>query len=305
VVGRMPCLIILPVVICLACGDRGIEEEEAMEDRNSALGAVAEMLPPLQSVPKAAWQKLAGKTIFFGHHSVGYNILDGVRDISAEDSGVQLEIVETSDPEQLQGGVFAHARVGKNQDPIGKIREFERVMDSGLAAKSDIAFFKFCYVDFYQWTDIEPIFDLYQETMRSLATKYPDTDFVYVTVPLKSKPRGFAASLKEIVKSVLGKPTTWQHNRRRNQFNDRIRSSFGASGHVYDLALVESTLPDGSRRVGRRGDDRVPELALEYTTDGGHLNEKGRRHAAEQLLILLASVADELGGDESPAGSRR
>jgi hypothetical protein len=267
-----------------------------MEDRTAA-----EVLPALESVPNEAWAKLADKTIFFGHHSVGYNILEGVQDILAERPAIRLEIVETSDPQQLRAGVFAHARVGKNQDPLGKIREFERVMDSGLAAKSDIAFVKFCYVDFYDWTDIEPIFELYRETMRSLAAKYPDVAFVYVTVPLKSKPMGLEASLKEIAKSVLGKPTTWQHNRRRHEFNERIRESFGASGRVYDLALVESTLPDGSRHFHQRGEERIPELVSAYTMDGGHLNEQGRRHAAEQLLILLASIA----ADAGPTGSGR
>ena len=31
-------------------------------------------------------------------------------------------------------------------------------------------------------------------------------------------------------------------------------------------------------------------MAPEYTTDGGHLNETGRKRVAEQLLIFLANL---------------
>jgi len=34
-------------------------------------------------------------------------------------------------------------------------------------------------------------------------------------------------------------------------------------------------------------------MLAEYTTDGGHLNEKGRKVVAEQILIKLAKMADE------------
>jgi hypothetical protein len=301
----MLCLIPLVLAFCLACDDRDIDEEHSMGDRESALEAGGGGLPSLESVPKAAWGKLANKTIFFGHHSVGYNILDGVRDVATEKRDIQLEIVETSDPAQLEGSVFAHARVGKNQDPLGKVREFERVMDSGLAEKTDIAFFKFCYVDFYDHTEIDPIFDAYRQTMQSLVAKYPGTDFVHVTVPLKAKPTGLVPRLKEIAKMLLGRPASWEHNRRRNQFNERIRSTFGDSSHVYDLARVESARPDGSTQFRQRGDDRVSEMVPTYTTDGGHLNQEGRRRAAEQLLILLASIAGEPASDQGSEASGR
>ena len=33
-------------------------------------------------------------------------------------------------------------------------------------------------------------------------------------------------------------------------------------------------------------------LVPDYTDDGGHLNEKGRKIVAEQLLILLANLSE-------------
>jgi lysophospholipase L1-like esterase len=34
-------------------------------------------------------------------------------------------------------------------------------------------------------------------------------------------------------------------------------------------------------------------MVPEYTDDGGHLNEKGRKRVAEQMLIILAEVANK------------
>jgi lysophospholipase L1-like esterase len=56
------------------------------------------------------------------------------------------------------------------------------------------------------------------------------------------------------------------------------------------MAAVESTYPDGRpctfRVAGRTYESLVPE----YTTDGGHLNERGRRAVAAQLLVFLAGL---------------
>jgi len=49
--------------------------------------------------------------------------------------------------------------------------------------------------------------------------------------------------------------------------------------------------PDGFQRFSVKGDETIPAMLRRYTTDGGHLNEEGRRRAAEQLLVLLARIA--------------
>jgi len=41
-------------------------------------------LPSIDDVPKEYWAKLAEKKIFFGHKSVGYNIIDGIADVMSE-----------------------------------------------------------------------------------------------------------------------------------------------------------------------------------------------------------------------------
>ena len=53
---------------------------------------------------------------------------------------------------------------------------------------------------------------------------------------------------------------------------------------------LESTFSDGTRATFTKDGKTHYSLVPEYTYDSGHLNETGRKKAAEQLLILLASL---------------
>jgi hypothetical protein len=59
---------------------------------------------------------------------------------------------------------------------------------------------------------------------------------------------------------------------------------------LFDLALIESTYPDGSRALYSRFSLQFYGLVPEYTDDGGHLNNLGRFTVAEQLIHLLSRV---------------
>ena len=69
-----------------------------------------------------------------------------------------------------------------------------------------------------------------------------------------------------------------------------MRKEYEGKAAFFDLARIESTFRDGRRasysRDGRTYDCLVPE----YTYDGGHLNDLGRKILAEQLLIFLANL---------------
>ncbi len=81
-------------------------------------------LPSIDDVPREYWAKLAEKKIFFGHQSVGYNIIEGVKDIMRERNYIKLNIVETREPVQFDQPIFAHAEVGRNTNPATKIVAF-------------------------------------------------------------------------------------------------------------------------------------------------------------------------------------
>ncbi len=242
----------------------------------------------LSDVSKERWEALATKRIFFGHRSVGNNILEGVREVLADTPEIGLQIVEAQRGDtRLEQPGLGHMLIGKNGHPDSKIRDFEALMAEGVGSRADLAFFKFCYVDFNHESDVNEVFTSYRETMDRLASTYPETKFVHASVPLRSRPIEPLKQLKDWVKVVLGKGGSAQDNRRRNEFNARLRTAYPAA-EVFDIALIQSTLPDGSRSAVGRSDDPVYTMVPDYSSDGGHLSPVGRRKVAERLLVFLA-----------------
>jgi hypothetical protein len=252
-------------------------------------------LPSMKDVPDSAWKKLAQKKIFFGHQSVGYNIIDGMQDLKRENDQSKLSIVKTTDPKSVKPGTFAHAEIGMNGDPESKIRAFAELMDTGLGNSVDIAFFKFCYVDFSDKSNVHKIFGDYKVTMEKLKKTFPGTTFVHVTTPLTCMPsgmEGLSRRAKNLIKKAIGRPTSdLSDNGKREEFNELMRAEYSSKEPIFDLAMVESTLPDGHRAVMTKDGKAYQCLVQEYTNDGGHLNEKGRKIVAEQLLIFLATLS--------------
>ena len=241
----------------------------------------------IKDIPNSIWEKLSQKKIFFGHQSVGFNIIDGLKDLMKENPQIKLNIVETSNPADFDAPLFAHARVGKNTDPKSKIDAFAHVMEKGIGNKADIAFFKFCYVDVRSETDSQKVFDDYKKSMSNLTKKYPNTIFVHVTVPLRTVQTG----LKARIKKVIGRPLSGvDDNIQRKQFNEMLRKEYSGKEPVFDLAKIESTRPDGTKATFTKDGKTYYSLAPEYTYDSGHLNELGRKKVAEQLLFFLASL---------------
>ncbi|MBN2592438.1 MAG: hypothetical protein JXA81_02940 [Sedimentisphaerales bacterium] len=248
-------------------------------------------LPLIDDVQAEHWAKLAQKKIFFGHQSVGYNIIDGITDIVNERDYIKLNIVEAREPAAFDRPVFAHSQVGMNTEPFSKIERFVEIMDAGVGGKVDIAFFKFCYVDIMRDSDPREIFDGYSAAMEELTKRYPNTKFLHVTVPIRSVPKGAKRRLKQTVKLLIGRPGFVEDNMMRLNYNDLLNNANSKTGLFFDLAHVETVNSSGFRCYARKGAEKVSALAPEYTEDGGHLNNLGRKKVAEQLLIILAEIA--------------
>jgi len=248
-------------------------------------------LSSIDDVPAESWAKLAARKIFFGHKSVGYNIIDGIADVMNERDYIKLNIVEGCEPTIFDLPVFAHSQVGKNTDPVSKIRSFVDIMDSGAGAKIDMAFFKFCYVDIMRDSDPKEIFDGYSAALKDLKNRYPETKFLHITAPVRSVPTGAGKSLKQSVKLLIGMPNVLDDNMMRERYNKLLRDGCSKTEPLLDLALIESVNPDGFRCYAARGMEKVNVMAPEYTDDGGHLNSRGGKKVAEQLLIILAEMA--------------
>ncbi|MBK9307220.1 MAG: hypothetical protein IPM58_09070 [Nitrospira sp.] len=235
------------------------------------------------TVTVSVLQKVAEKRIYFGHQSVGLNIIDGIHDIEKDHQGVALKIVKTTDPLALNSPVFAHSMVGENEDPISKINEFVRSMDSGLGEKAEIAFLKFCYVDITRNTDVEKVFAAYKSAMQRLKETYPHTQFVHLTAPLSLS----LPSLKGWIKGMLGRE---DNNVKKSAFNAMLRREYGGSNLLFDVAAIESTYPDGRKATFTSNGTTYDSLVPEYTNDDGHLNETGRRIMAGHLLKFLSKL---------------
>jgi hypothetical protein len=234
---------------------------------------------------RADLQAISQRTVFFGHQSVGGNVLDGLRDLSAE-SGVPLRIAEVSAGARLAAGTFGHGLIPQNGDPLQKLQSFERAFSSGAAAGAQIALMKFCYVDFSPGTDVPALFARYRSTLEDLRKRHPRTAFVHVTVPLVAEQVG----LKAFAKRLLGRESAEALNARREEFNALLRQAYQGKEPVFDLARVESTDPAGRTVTATSNGRPVPVLVGAYTDDGGHLNAEGRRRAARALVEVLAAL---------------
>ena len=96
----------------------------------------------LEDIPASAWKKLGEKKIFFGHQSVGNNIIKGIKDILKDNPNIDFNIMEISEPVELKEGVFAHTNnLGKNEDPQSKITAFANYLENGMGNNTDLAFF--------------------------------------------------------------------------------------------------------------------------------------------------------------------
>lgn len=276
---KKTCAWIIPLLFLIAaCGDKTMD---TMEQRLQS-----------RAVPGTEWKKLAAKKIYFGHQSVGYNIIDGIRNIMKSNPAIGLNIRETADVSAFNNGVLAHSPNGENVKPKSKVDAFVKTMDSGLAKQVDIAFFKFCYVDFNKDTDITDLFRYYALAMDALKKKHPKVIFLHMTVPLTTEGEllGIRTRVKEQVKMIMGRETELQQsidaNIKRNEFNNLLRKKYGSSD-IIDLEQFESTNTDGTLYTSVKGGVKHNLMVPAYTYDGGHLNDLGKIVIADRFLTRL------------------
>jgi hypothetical protein len=229
--------------------------------------------------------QLARARVFFAHRSVGAGLVDGIARLSRD----ALRVAEVTG--ELPEGVFGHATLGPNGDPVAKLRDLERMLAGGIGRAARVVLFKFCYADFDARTDATGVFQAYERAIGSLRAAYPRAAFVHVTVPLVSIERG--GSAKAALRSLLGRtPTALADNGRREEFNDLLRRAYGRGQPMFDLALAESTTPSGRRELHELHGRTIAALAPQYTDDGGHLNAVANLAIARQLIAAIAPLAE-------------
>jgi hypothetical protein len=248
---------------------------------------VQESAPPALDIDqvRADLEVVAGARVFFGHQSVGRDLLAGIGALSTE-AGVPLPIFDAAaGGTQGATGLF-HANVGRNGAPDSKLIDFVAAA-SDAAQRFDLALLKFCYVDLGDESKEKSpssLFERYETTMTSLQAQNPDLRLLHATMPLMSDPPGW----KTTVKRWLGRPV-WRDaaHARRGEYNERLRAKYG-DAQTFDIARLESTDWDGSGSAFSIGGRVVETMVPEHTTDGGHLNEASNRLIAAAFLRSLA-----------------
>ena len=228
--------------------------------------------------------KLASMRIYFGHQSVGDNLLAGVR-LLAQDANVKLNIAQIDAARDVGPSTFAHTYVAENTQPLQKLKSFEAAMGT-IGQPVDLAALKFCYVDFNAQTDAQAIFAQYQASIARIRAKNPGLTVVHITSPLTSVQQGIKAQIKR----MLGKaPQGILENIRREQYNALMRAHYAGKEPLFDIARAESTRADGSLLEVEWNGAKVPALVPAYSDDGQHLNPVGQRLVARHFLRALAS----------------
>ncbi len=232
----------------------------------------------------ALLRELSGHKIYFGHQSVGYNIMSGIERWEQE-TGVRIDKVETRDFTDSTNAPFVHFRVGENGDPNSKIDDFVSQVESIPGDSTSAAFFKLCYVDITGSSDVDALFEYYKEKMLYLKDNFTYCNIILVTVPMEGVQKGLRATAKKLLnRQVYGV----LENIKRNEFNERLINEFSDVFPVFDLAGVETTLPDGSTETFKYKGGDYPCMPDFYRSDYGHLNDFGARIVAYNLMAFLA-----------------
>lgn len=244
------------------------------------------MTPGIDTVTLSLLQH---KRIYFGHQSVGANIIEGIRGLYHSNQ-LGLNIVESSQPQAYTAPVFGHSRIGRNQEPRSKIDAFAEILNAGLGKKVDMALLKFCYVDVTDGSDVAGLFDYYHNVMTQLTSAYPHTRFIHVTIPITVMP----SLLRRIIGGLRRRRNRGAYdNLARADYNRRLIQTYAGRQPIFDLATAESTTDSGQTLRHSLHGREFYTLVPAYSSDGRHLSEIGRRVVAYEFLKCLATVGNE------------
>lgn len=248
--------------------------------------ATAPAATGIDAVTADQWAVLRTRLVFFGHQSVGDDLMAGVEEVLRDMPDIGLRAVATEDPSLMRGSGLFHARIGQNGAPTTKLEAFESIVSDSDVALTGTAILKFCYVDLVPGVDPEALFAEYRETVEALRAAHPGLTIIHVTAPLMTD----AGWLRHRYAGLRGLTSPREGNLVRARYNELLLATYDGREPVFDLARHEAT--DAAERLHTvRIDGRaVPVLVDAWSSDGAHLNERGRRRIAEAFLVTLAEL---------------
>ena len=227
--------------------------------------------------PAARMSEIAQFKWYFAHASVGGNLMSGIADLREASSTfypIQAVYDDANPPATtLPGRVYEDNR--GNPGWQAKVDLFSSSVSNGWRfPKINFAVNKLCYID--ETANLA----YYLDAMSKLEAAFPETVFVYMTIPLT---------------------TDNDHaNYLRNVFNDGVRDWVRANNRVlYDIADIEAHDTAGAACTFTYNNRSCQRLYDGYTDDGGHLNVTGRQLAAKGFYAVAAGL---LGTDRDGDG---
>jgi len=209
------------------------------------------------SLSSADLDALRSKKVFFGHQSVGQNLIDGARAIGFPFSHVE-------DGASFATVSWGDAKIDKNGDPLRKFTSFKTLIaDKGIGAKVDVATMKLCWIDFESGTDVGSLLAKYDADVQALRAANPKLQLLHMTPPLTTSDPGLNA-------------VRWK-------FGRAMIDKYRTDGLIFDLAEVIATGEDGTL-CEKRG---APRLCDGWSSDEGHLNDAGSQRAAKAFVAAV------------------
>ncbi len=242
----------------------------------------------LDKIPAAVWQKISDKKIYFAHQSVGINVIEGIQEILRKHPTISLNIVETANQADFKAGIFAHSAIGENFKPDTKTAEFISFMEQGIGENADTVALKYCFLDINAGTAVDKMFHKYSTALDKVSKDYTKLNVIHFTMPLEVHRPGKKAKLKKFF--GVNEIKEYDDNAKRNEYNEMLLDKYQGREPIFDLAKFESSYPDGSRSSYERKGKTYYALAPEFSRDGAHLNELGRKQLAGKFLLFLAKL---------------
>jgi hypothetical protein len=234
------------------------------------------------ALPQGVMDRVAQFRWFFAHASVGDNMMDGIATLHAADPArYPIDRISSGDaPPGTTDAASIYDNARGNPTWQEKVSWFEGYVDNGWRGPSvHVALNKFCWIDPYVDTNT------YLASMKTLEGLYPDTLFVYMTIPLTH--------------------INDYENDCRNAFNRTLRNFCAANNRVlFDVADIEAHNTAGTAQTYNTTNQWMYNGFAVYPAGGDwHLNETGQPWVARGFYALGAALlATDRDGDGQTDG---
>ena len=270
-------LTLLVSIFFSSCGDSSSSPSAPVDPHQSNGVTVGfEGVTGFDSLSDTQIQGVRGLKVFFAHASVGKNTINGLNDVNGLDAKYTLSMYSGSVSaikSEFTAGTDHFADYEEGNPGWGlKVSDFEANINSGVAEVSDVCMMKLCFID--SWESSEPKagyaakFNAYRDMMLRMEAKYPNTAFIWWTMPICTAGDTERDGFNTLVRNYASENKKW----------------------LFDVASVESHDSSGKALSDSTGETMCADYNL---SDGGHPDTAaGELRLGEALYVLLAKVAE-------------